>query len=276
MLDRQRLLVVMLAVLLAVPGAIAAPQATTQTFLPTIRTRLNDVDLIPFGAPIWRPADVHIFAAPIGFSPDYAEAQQVVNAILPPPNHENGGIGAPHPPPYDTELAQGVANQGYKEGERFATADFSTGNGIFMVWMTLPAPGTIGSSTDFDAGPIIPLDVFPMTISGVANHDGAVFDPSLTNQEAPRRDDLGVDGISHYAVYTATNQDFGPPGADLAGSYEYRVTIVDVQGNGWVIVARFTLTPESAANSRVPAAGSRAAQRRLQATTLDHASGISR
>ena len=47
------------------------------------------------------------------FEDGFAEFLQTEEALLPPPNHrfcaELGiGPGAPHPPPYDQELANGV------------------------------------------------------------------------------------------------------------------------------------------------------------------------
>ncbi|MEI7771596.1 MAG: hypothetical protein WCI67_16510 [Chloroflexales bacterium] len=52
-----------------------------------------------------------------------------------------------------------------------------------------------------------------------------------------------VDGSSHFAIFTADSSDFGPPGTPLAGSYEYQVTMLDQQGQGWTILARFTIAP---------------------------------
>jgi hypothetical protein len=187
--------------------------------------------------------DLHLFSAPIGTAPDYAGFGATVAALLPPPNHLGlgGGPGAPHPPPYNTELAQGVAAQGFHEGQRFTVSEFSSGNGVYIVWTMLPDPGTTGSSHDFSSGPIIPRSLFPIHLEGVTYQNDAVFDPALYTTDL-QPTDTTTDGSSHFAIFIADNTDFGPSGANPVGSYEYRITLTDLQGNGWSIVARFSVS----------------------------------
>lgn len=172
--------------------------------------------------------------------------------LLPPPNHlfypDMGGIGpgAPHQPPYDTEFAQGVIAQGFREARSFNLSEFTTGAGVWLVWMTVPNPGTLGSSPDFGLGPIIPNSLFPIHVESLAFHNGqripdvGVFDvPALESWTPP----FSVDGHSHFPVFLADNADFVPM-ANLRGSYEYRTTIIDQQGNGWLVVAKFAVGPK--------------------------------
>jgi len=51
-----------------------------------------------------------------------------------------------------------------------------------------------------------------------------------------------VAGHSHFPIFFADNADFGPRRTKLLGSYEYRISIIDQRGNGWSIVAHFTVT----------------------------------
>lgn len=210
------------------------------------------VRITPIGNPTWAPVDLHLFSAPIGTAPDYAGFGQTMAALLPPSNHvdhPNLGIGpgAPHDPPYDAEMAAGVAANEYHEGVRFNQSEFSDGMGVFIAWMTVPAPGTTGSSPDFDSGPVIPNSLFPIHVEGISTHNGKVFDPWLTSFDVPALDEnldppFDVDGHSHFPIFIADNADFGP-GGKLRGSYTYEITMVDSEGNGWQIKAHFAIAP---------------------------------
>jgi len=212
------------------------------------------VRLTPIGNPIWKPVDFHLFSAPIGTAATgYAEFALTALALLPPPNHVFHpdllvGPGAPHAPPYDSELADGVADLGLHEGVRFDTSEFSAGQGVYLSWMNVPSPGTTGSSPDFTSGPIVPNSLFPMHISGVSYHNNEVFDPFLADFSIPALDasltpPFAVDGPSHFPVFSADNADFGPAGAKLRGSYVYRYMMIDQTGNGWLIEAHFAVAP---------------------------------
>jgi hypothetical protein len=212
------------------------------------------VRLAPIGNPTWKPVDFHLFSAPVGTADTgYAEFSATVLALLPPPNHEphpdlGVGPGAPHSPPYDSELATGIAEAGFHEGVRFNSSEFSNGNGVWLVWMNVPAPGTTGSSPDFASGPIIPNSLFPIHVSELTSHNGKVFDLFPTEFSVPPLDGnldppFDVDGHSHVPIFIADNADFGPPGAKLGGSYEYQITMIDRSGNGWRIQAHFAVAP---------------------------------
>lgn len=233
------LLVSLLTITLA-PQALAVTPPGSQVFLPAIRATPISVALSQIGAPTWRPVDFHVFSAPVGTAPNYSEFYATNCALLPQPNHVCTAAGAPHPPPYDTELARGVADQGFSDGRRFTVAQFSNGSGVYIVWMLVPAPGTTGSSHDFSAGPIISRAVFPISLNGVAYQNSAVYDPALYVTTLVPADD-GTAGQSHVPIFIASNTDFGPPGAEAAGEYEYRITLIDSAQNGWVISALFTV-----------------------------------
>jgi hypothetical protein len=210
--------------------------------------------LTQIGSPIWKPVDFHMISAPIGTpATNFAEFLDTILALLPEPNHTfiealGVGPGEPHDPPYDRELADGVTNLGFAEKVEFRSKEFSRGNGVILMWMNIPDPGTTGSSPDFALGPIIPNSLFPIeTCTTVTRDDGAKDGPScfsvqpLTEEIDPRFQDL--DGHSHFPVFLAESAEFFPPFPDPnpRGDYQYNVTITDQEGNGWEIVARFEI-----------------------------------
>jgi hypothetical protein len=210
--------------------------------------RADLVQLTRIGDPIWRPVDFHLFSARVGMSGE--EFRMTNSSLLPPPHHvihpQLGiGPGTPHPPPYDTELAEGVRNQGFVDKAVFEVAEIARPNAVFLVWMNVPDPGTRGSSPDFSSGPIIPNTLFPIAVSGDFHRPnlptghilGAVpplNDPSLTPS-------FDVDGHSHFPFFTALS---GPPDERALGDYETVITMTDRQGNGWVISATYQVVPE--------------------------------
>jgi hypothetical protein len=235
------------------PGSETEREVTPASARRASPAQHSVVRLERIGDPIWRPVDFHLFSAPIG-TPEsgFEEFVTTVLSLLPPPNHQFHpqllvGPGAPHAPPYDTELAQGVAALGFEEGRVFGASDFSEGNGVYFVWMTVPDPGSTGSSPDFASGPIIPNTLFPITITGVSTRNNQVFDPALANFAVPALNDpsltpsFDVEGHSHFPFFIGEATVFGPEGVGPAGNYKYTVTMTDQQGNGWTIHAHFVV-----------------------------------
>ncbi len=211
--------------------------------------------LTPIGSPTWKPVDLHVFTAPVGTAADgYAEFQQNQVALLPPPNHQlcselGIGPGAPHKPPYNREIDHNLDLTNFRESLIFRESEFSPPNGVWVVWMVVPRPGTVGSSPDFSAGPIISNTLFPIHVAGQAFRNNVLWDPYLGSSDVPPLTDqlscpFSVDGHSHFPIYFADNISFGTGGRS-AGNYEYRMTMVDVTGNGWSITVRFRVRPEN-------------------------------
>jgi len=211
------------------------------------------VHLERIGEPIWRPVDFHLFSAPIG-TPEtgFAEFAATALALLPPPNHTFHpqlvvGPGAPHAPPYDTELARGVAALGVEEERVFDASEFSGANGVYLVSMVVPDPGITGSSPDFASGPIIPNTLFPITITGVSTRNEKLFDPALADFAVPALNDpaltprFDVDGHSHFPLFTAEGSAFGPEDVGPEGEYKYAMTMTDREDNGWAVRVHFVV-----------------------------------
>jgi len=207
--------------------------------------------LTPIGNPIWMPVDFHVFTAAVGTADDgYAEFMQNQTNLMYPRRHESCtelgiGPGDPHQPPYTQEMEAGLDIMSFKESHIFEVADLATPSGIWATWMTVPTPGTTGSSPDFKSGPVIPNTLFPIQVSGGTYRNNKLWDqylasfsvPPLTPQLSCPYD---VDGHSHFPVFIAESSDFGP-GGPLTGHYEFRITMTDVSGNGWSIIVKFTV-----------------------------------
>jgi hypothetical protein len=243
----MRVLRIVLLCLLAVGVAIAqtAPTGLTQCKQPA------PVQIKPIGNPIWMPVDFHVFTAAIGTAQDgYAEfAQNTVNLMYPLRHKwctELGvGPGDPHQPPYKQEMEAGLDIMNFKDSRVFRVSDFSSPNGVWATWMTVPKPGTTGSSPDFKSGPIIPNTLFPIHVAGETYRNNQLWNPWLASFDVPALTGqlscpFSVDGHSHFPVFIADNSDFGP-GGPISGHYEFRVTMVDATGNGWSITVHFTV-----------------------------------
>jgi len=209
-----------------------------------------EVTVTQVGAPNFVPTDFLLFAAPLGTpASGFAEFSETLRAILPPPNHSfepSSGIvpGAAHAGPYDRELSEGVAAQGFEESTTFTTAQYSNGTGVLLAFMLVPAAGAPqGSSPDFGSGPIIANSLFPMKFTadtftdGVRNDATSSFDLTAIS---------GFDGHSHIPLFNISSFDFAS--RPVAGAYEYRLSLLDVSGNGYRIVAPFAVVavPEPA------------------------------
>ena len=201
------------------------------------------------GNPIWKPVDFHVFTAPASSDEEFFGTN---NSLLPSPKHLPHddlivGPGVAHAGPYETELAQGIAANGYREGPLFSADDFSgTPNGVYFVWMNVPNPGTTGSSPDFAGGPIIPNTIFPLstTIEVLRNGeavDGLAFDAAAL--DGTLNPPFVVDGYSHQPLFLEEDLTF-LPGFAAAGHYEFSVRMIDQQGHGWEISAPFQVVPE--------------------------------
>jgi hypothetical protein len=241
---RSVLLFIMLVVLTVPSASVLADRPAAQ-----------GVQITPIGHPSWKPVDFHLFSAPIGTGADgYAEFFDIMGLILPPPNHVHfdslgpGGIGpgTPHNPPYNTEIAKGVARLKYHQGVEFRPSEFSNGVGVTISWMTVPNPGVTGSSPDFARGPVIPNTLFPIHILGVSYHNNALFDPYLVDVSVPNLAGIdpkftGLTGHSHFPMWVADSIDFGPAGSKITGSYTYSMDMTDVTGNGWHVAVHFSI-----------------------------------
>lgn len=205
------------------------------------------------GKPTWKLVDPHMFSAPIGTAASvYAEFVDTMKGLLPPPNHvwrDDMGIapGQAHRGPYDSEFEEGVEANHFRESVRFRAREFSNGKGVWLVWMNVPAPGALGSSSDYRKGRVIPNALFPIHVKAITNKDGALFNAFTAEFDVLALDKVSppfaMDGASHFPVFIADNVDFGRTGSQPSGSYEYQIDMVDAARNGWHVVGQFEVRP---------------------------------
>jgi T5SS/PEP-CTERM-associated repeat protein len=212
---------------------IAATAALIVIFLTELEIVRADVpvELTRIGNPIWRPTDFHLFTAPCEPASAFeATADSIVPINAPPRN-----------PPYDDVLAERIAAAGFQDSSTFVPSDIAgEPSGIYYAFLLIPDPGETGSSRDFASGPIIPNRLFPINDNTDILRNGVVVDGELDGQ-FPRA--VGFDGKSHDWALFCDDAVFFPPGTELPGSYEWRSTLRDREGNGWNVVAPFQVIP---------------------------------
>jgi hypothetical protein len=112
--------------------------------------------------------------------------------------------------------------------------------------MIVPGPGSpIGSSPDFAAGPIISHAITSSSqtfVNGVFNGSEGGFTIPPIHQISGFED---FEGHSHIPVFLIDALEFIPnPDLRIPGDYEFRISLLDTQGNGYQIVAAFQVVPE--------------------------------
>ena len=121
-------------------------------YLSTSPVSAQPATISPIGNPIWKPVDFHLFTAPASTDEEFFHTN---SSLLPSPQHEPHddlvvGPGTSHAGPYHTELAAGLAAQGYPERSLFPVEEFyGAPNGVYFVWMNVPDPRHDGLVTRF-------------------------------------------------------------------------------------------------------------------------------
>jgi hypothetical protein len=203
------------------------------------------IQLARIGSPIWKPVDFQLFSAPA--TPFDQEYGQVYGTLLP-YDTPVATTYVPHAPPYDAELSAGMIAGGYVSQSVF-TPDAITlqPNGVYFAYMLVPDPGIAGSSRDFATGPVIPNSLFPLAKNVDVWLDGVLVDRAggadAIIPVQPR--DVAFQGTSHLESLQAI---WHPWDDDLTvgplGNYDLRVSIRDVGGSGWDVVAPFQVVPD--------------------------------
>ncbi len=194
-----------------------------------------DITMTKVGDPVWTPTDHHVFTAPCT---SYEEFVTIMENVWPLHVPQPGVV---HQPPYDTEMAEGVAAAGYKEGSIFQADDIAGDPmAMWLIWSEIPnGDAPWGSSNDFEDGPIIPNELYPGTNTIEMLRNGVVVEtahPSVDPHE-------GVDGHSHGITIFGADR-WGHTGSELLGDYEFRTTLRDAAGNGWDVSVPFQVVPE--------------------------------
>jgi len=217
------------------------------------------------GDPLYSVVDVTLFTVPV-LGPQGEDRFPTIEAGLQ-PHHGRyfTSLGAPlllpalpHQPPYDIELSGNVAAVGGRPGSVFRPADLRIPYGIMLVHTIVPGEGApFGESFDFANGPVLPLDIYPLTETlEIRLNNGAVIpggpfesrplqDVGVVTDEAGNTVDFGGLLESHYhVVYQPLVAPPFVPDAALLGGYEWRFSVRDAQGNGWDVSTPFSVVPE--------------------------------
>jgi hypothetical protein len=196
------------------------------------------VTLTQVGSPIWRPVDFQLFSAP-GYSDE--DFNRTLDALAPLDPRGVTNYTTPHGPPYDAELSTNAVAAGFLNRTVFSREALGANpNAIFFAFMLVPEPGITGSSRDFASGPVIPNSLFPWHFSSEVWKDGALFFDQGEGPEGARPTDQPFDGASH----RFSGSSYWNRGANYLGNYEFRLSLIDSQGNGWDIVAPFKVVAE--------------------------------
>ena len=178
------------------------------------------------GTPTFQPVDFHLFAAPIGTAADgYTEFNGTAQQVLPEPYYKLDPVvgltpDQPHPgDDFTTDIQHGVQAAGFVDKTTFTPAEFSNGQGIFFMFMLVPAAGApVGSSSDYASGPIISNGEFPISQTfNTFYGDGTLADSSGTF--AVDVIHPGLDGESHIPFFGADNFDFMDPTLGIAHEF---------------------------------------------------------
>ena len=126
-------------------------------------------------------------------------------------------------------------------------AQFSPPSGLVLLAMIAPGVGApSGSSPDFDNGPIVPNERFPISVTGGVYRQGQPYDLELGDTIRGYNalsEPIQVDGASHFFLSFGENASFGPADAPLSGDYEFSLRATDRYGTGWELNVPFQVAP---------------------------------
>jgi hypothetical protein len=204
--------------------------------------------LMEVKAPTWTLAGALMTGAPVGSPASGTDAYYEWLETLLSPNHEpiDGvyGPGIPHAPPYDDELFQLLTVAGGTPQQTFTAAEFGELNGVALLFTVVPKAGApSGSSADFASGPILPNALFPFYIDGDLYRNGVLYDgefDAFYQGYDALSTPIEKDGPSHLLIPFGENSSY-VPNVEAAGSYVFRISIVDGSEAGWVLDVPFTV-----------------------------------
>ena len=189
------------------------------------------VTLTQVGTPAWRPTNFYMFSAP--------DENETLFAILP---QHSFGPGDPYQIhfDYETEIQDALDAQGWVSKNIFTQEEFSGNpNAVNIAYTSVPNSDATGVSRDFPAGgPIIPNEIFPIQENGDLFLNGVLIDPEFDGE---RNASSNFEGFSHLSIMITASEFYLPPGTNTVGSYVYRETQRDVNGNGWNLEIPFTV-----------------------------------
>jgi hypothetical protein len=199
------------------------------------------------GAPTWRPKCAHLFVGACGDKASgFADGVKLVEQILPQhqyfPDQNLIGPKTPHQGNYGTEIAQGLQAAGIVEQHTVTTAELASPSCLFVALMLVPDGGPTGSSPDFQSGPVVDPQAFPMIIDGNLHQAGQLIDssydftyPAIGSLTPP----VTGQSYSHMPMVFLVNDELVPQLAP--GAHDLTLKILDAQNVGWRVTVAFTV-----------------------------------
>ena len=165
-------------------------------------------------------------------------------------------------PPYDRVLSNNATELGMVLGDLFTPQQLRIPNGIMLFHTIVPTEDApLGKSFDFDSGPVLPLDIYPLTETiEIRLNNGVVLSDGPLNIQPLQDLGIATDVRGNTVDFTGLLESHVPvvykplvappfvPDADLFGDYEWNFSVRDAHGNGWDVSVPFKVTPEPSAN----------------------------
>ncbi|HMF39206.1 MAG TPA: hypothetical protein VKQ32_00865 [Polyangia bacterium] len=186
------------------------------------------------GTPAWTATRWAVYVAPLGYMTDPPTTTAASQAALWAPKHGYDAVQnlikslVPHAPPYDTELADGLAQTGYQDTGCVPASAFVAPSGVLISGMLIPSANAV-NGTSFEvptAGPVIPGGSLVFDADLIRN--GVVIDPyfdSTYPDVATIYGDSTLTGFRHIIVNFGENTDFSAGATLSAGNYDFRIKI---------------------------------------------------
>ena len=192
------------------------------------------------GTPDWTAVAWAVYVAPIGTASDPPSTLNASASAVWAPNHAFDTTNSvfksiiPHAPPYDGELATGLAQTTFVNTGCLPASAFVAPSGVLVSAILIPsATAPSGSSYEVaTSGPIIPSALY---VDGDLLRDGVVIDPAFDSTYTKALylyPSSGAEGYRHVILNFAENSDFSGGAALIAGDYAFRVKISGGSGTG--------------------------------------------
>ena len=216
------------------------------SFFGTTAHAQAEVELIANGEPLWEVQAFGRVVVPVAGTSGNAinrEVRQLATDVLGTLHGDEFTPGVPHERPYDNEFRHALAEAGHINTDTFLSHEIRLPNIVMKPFVIVPTEDApLGPSHDFENGPVLPEEIFPIERNFWVNLNGV----KLGERTRVLIHD-NVDGDrSHQPAIMWTGR---TPSEPTVGEWEWIEVLTDATGNGWTIidtfdvVARATRTP---------------------------------
>jgi hypothetical protein len=166
-------------------------------------------------------AEAHMFVGPGG-----EQAIQTISAVLAGKHAYDAGTNtfasvAPHQPPYDSEISDGLQTAGFVSASEFSVCHLEPPNMLFLLVIVAPTAGApTGQTSDYPSGPTLFFSQAGVFVDGDTFREGTIIDP-----ESDSFYPAGNPAYSHIVLMFGTDTTYIPPGVPTPGSYVWRVRL---------------------------------------------------